>query len=155
MTARATCMSVTCCSNERTLRILVAISEPIEMITTATSASATSTSMIVKPATLFSLEGRIAGDNVYPPRQPVDANLVARIQACQRDRAAARGAVGKEADRRQPGLPPAGLRQHRIEANVFRNADLSRRYPRADCPPAGIHQGRDADIAVDCGVPVR
>src|SRR5690348_11700438 len=124
MTARATCVSVTCCSNERTPRILVAINEPIETITTATSARATSTSMIVKPASRHSLDGRIAGDNVHPPRQPIDADLIARIEARQRDGAPARGAIGKETDRRQRGLPPAGLRQHRIEANIIRNADL-------------------------------
>src|SRR6516164_9405283 len=117
MTVRAACNSATCCSNDRTPRTLVAISEPIATMTTATSASATSTSMMVKPAScggLRSVDGRVTGNDLDPPRQPVDADFIACIETRQRDGAAAGGAVGEETDRRQRGLPPAGLRQHGV-----------------------------------------
>jgi len=70
---------------------------------TATSASATSTSMMVKPAScrsdLRSIDGRVTGNDLDPPRQPVDADFIACIETRQRDGAAAGGAVGEEADR--------------------------------------------------------
>ena len=50
ITERTVCISVTCCSSERTPRAFVDITDPIATIETATTASATSTSMIVKPA---------------------------------------------------------------------------------------------------------
>src|SRR5258708_29384138 len=67
---------------------------------TATTASAINTSMIVKPACRPSIRGGRARDNFDPSGQPVNANLVSCIEPRQRDRPAARHAVGKEADGR-------------------------------------------------------
>ena len=89
ITVRAVCISATCCSSDRTPRALVAISEPIATSETATSASAISTSMMVKPASPSSVAGDVTGRNLDPSGQPVDANFIADIEARQRDGAAA------------------------------------------------------------------
>src|SRR5262245_47028784 len=99
--ARAACTSATCCSNLRTPRALIAISEPIATMVTATSASATSTSIMVKPSSERSVGDDVAWDNLDPPCQPVHTNFITGIKAGKRDRAAARRAVGKKADGRQ------------------------------------------------------
>ena len=88
MTVRAVCVSATCCSSDRTPRTLVAISEPIATMETATIASAISTSMIVKPASR-SVDAGVPGNNLDPSGQPVDTNFKACIKASQRDGAPA------------------------------------------------------------------
>src|ERR1700751_5578413 len=93
---RIACISATCRSSARTPRTLPAMTAPTATITTATSASATSTSRIVKPASRRSVDGDVAGNNLDPPGQPVDADFVGRIEARQRDGAAAGQAVGEE-----------------------------------------------------------
>src|ERR1700723_2843963 len=100
ITERTVCISVTCCSSERTPRTFVDITDPIATTETATTASATSTSMIVKPASWPSIGG-VARNNFDPSGQPVDANFIADILARQGHGSAARHAAGKEADRRQ------------------------------------------------------
>src|ERR1700675_2414725 len=106
MTVRVACISATCCSSDRTPRTLVAITDPIATMPTATIASAISTSMIVKPASRRSVGGGVAGNNLDPPGQPVNANFKARIEARQRDGGAAGRAVGKQDNIRQHRLLP-------------------------------------------------
>ena len=60
MTLRAVCISATCCSNARTPRTFVDMTEPIATMETATTASAINTSMIVKPACELSIGGGVA-----------------------------------------------------------------------------------------------
>src|SRR5580700_373043 len=120
---RVACVSATCRSRARTPRTLPAITDPTATITTATNASATSTSRIVKPASRRSVDGDVTGNNLDPPGQPVDADFIGRIEARQRDGAAAGHAVGEEANGRQRRLPLARLRQHRVKMHVVGNAD--------------------------------
>src|SRR5262249_24208510 len=87
-TARVVSTSATCCSSERTPRTEVAITAPIAASDAATTASATSASMMVKPALLRRSE-RVAGDNFDSSGQPVDAYLVAHSESGQRNGAAA------------------------------------------------------------------
>src|ERR1700721_2302556 len=118
ITGRVACINATGCPRDRPPRTLVAIPEPIATMETATIASAISTSMIVKPASRRSVGGGVAGNNLDPPGQPVNANFKAGIETRQRDGPAARRSVGKETDGRQRRLLPAGLRQDGIEAYV-------------------------------------
>src|SRR3569833_3575055 len=126
-TVCALCTSATWFSSARTPCALVDINCPMAMIDTATSASATSTSMMVKPASRRSIEARSVGKrctgvHLYPAGQPVDADLIGHIETAERDRTAARHAVRKEADDRQRCALAAALRQQRIEAHVVRNS---------------------------------
>src|ERR1700722_10339176 len=118
MTVRVACISATWCSSDRPPRTLVALTDPIATMPTATIASAISTSMIVKPESPRSVGGGVAGNNLDPPGQPVHTNFKARIEARQCDRSAVRRSVGKETDRRQRGFLPAGLRQYGVEAHI-------------------------------------
>src|SRR5215475_2248033 len=98
MMARAVCTSATCCSSERVPRADVAITEPMAASTATTTASATSTSMIVKPAVDRRPSQGIARNNLDSSGQPVDPNLIADTEPCQRDDAAARHAGREESD---------------------------------------------------------
>src|SRR5579872_6409238 len=100
---RAACISATCCSMARTPRVLTPMTAPIATIETATSASATSTSMMVNPASMRLVGGDVASNDFYPSGEPVDADLISRIEPRQRDGAAAGTAIGEEADGRQCG----------------------------------------------------
>src|SRR5579863_8607941 len=114
ITERTVCISVTCCSSERTPRTFVDITDPIATIEMATTASATSTSIIVKPAARPSVGG-VTRNNFDPSRQPVDANFIADIRPCQGHGPATRHAAGKETDRRQFLALVAAARQQRLE----------------------------------------
>src|SRR5690349_1284791 len=123
MTVRAFCISVTCCSSRRTPRTFVDMTDPIETMQTATTASAISTSMMVKPASDGSVGNGAARNNFDPSGQPVDANLVAGVEPRQRDGPAARHAAGEKADGRQRRTAVTALGQQRIEANVVGDAN--------------------------------
>src|ERR1700761_2598718 len=140
MTARVACISMTCCSIVRTPRALVAMTTPIATIETATTASATSTSMMVKPAVPLSV-GDIVRNNVDPSSQPVDAKLVADVGPCQRHRAATNPPAGKEADRRYRFTLVAGSRQQCPEVDVIGNADNVRVGARADHAAMRVDEG--------------
>src|SRR3984885_11334998 len=155
MTVRAVCISATCCSSDITPRTLVAINEPIATMETATIASAISTSIIVKPASRRSVGAGLVWNNLDPSGQPVDANLVAGVEAGQRDGAAAGCAVGKEADGRQRRLLPARLRQQRIEADVVGNADGIPRRAGTNGACLCVDHGGDAGLIADGGVTIR
>src|SRR5579872_3688216 len=99
------------------------MTDPIARIETATTASAISTSMIVKPASWLSIDGVVARCNFDPPGQPIDANLIADVEPRQRDGTAARHAVCKEADGRQRLPSIASARQRSIDANIIRYPD--------------------------------
>src|SRR3984885_13097152 len=139
MMERTVCISVTCCSSERTPRTLVDITDPIARIETATIASAISTSMIVKPAVRPSV-GEVARNNFNPSGQPVDTNLIADIRARQGDGSAARHSAGKEANRRQRFALVAGTRQKRLEGDVIRHTEHGRRRAGSDNAASGIDQ---------------
>src|SRR5436305_13402829 len=98
MIERAVSMSVRCSPTARAPRVVTAISEPIAASEIATTDSATSTSIKVKPA-VERLEpfGR---NNLDPSGEPVDADFVADAEPRQRDRAAARHSRREEADGR-------------------------------------------------------
>src|SRR6185437_13193422 len=153
ITERNVCISVTCCSSERTPRTLVDITEPIATIETATIASAISTSMIVKPAWRPSVGG-VARNNLDPSGQPVDANFITDILTRQRHDAAAGHAGAKEADRRQRLAVVAGARQDGLETDVVRNADHVCARARADHAAAGIDQRGHAHSAPDRAIAV-
>src|SRR5262249_57509472 len=87
-TARVVSTRATRCSSVRTPRTEVAITAPMAASDAATTASATSASMMVKPALLRRSVG-VAGDNFDSSRQPVDAYLVAHSEPGQRDGTAA------------------------------------------------------------------
>src|SRR5437762_11798155 len=99
MIARAVSTKVRCSPIERTPRVVTAISEPIAASETETTASATSTSIRVKPALALHFLDVVVRDNLDPSGKPVDADLVADAEPRQRDRAAARHAGREEADR--------------------------------------------------------
>src|SRR5262249_44010957 len=147
ITVRAACISATCCSSERTPRALPDISDPIATMQTATTASATSTSMIVKPASRRSVDDVLARNNLDPSGQPVDTNFITGIEARQRDRAATGGTVGEEADGRQRRLLPAGLRQQGVEADIIGDADCCPRCTGMNHAIAGVDQRCDAGVA--------
>src|ERR1700743_2192727 len=123
MTVRVACISATWCSSDRTPRTLVAITEPIATMETATIASAISTSMIVKPASPRSVGGGVAGNNLDPPGQPVNTDFKTSIEARQPDGPPARRSVCKKTDSRQRCLLPAGLRQYGVEAHIVGDVD--------------------------------
>ena len=82
---------------ERVPRTVVAINMPIDDSDMATTASATSTSIKVKPA--VARLGWTERDNFDPPGQPIDANFVAESRSRQRDDSAAGHAGREEMDR--------------------------------------------------------
>src|SRR5256885_17033638 len=99
MIARAVSTSVKCSPIERTPRVVTAISEPIAASETETTASATSTSIRVKPALALRLLDAIVRNNLNPSGEPVDANFVADAEPRQRNCAAARHPGREEANR--------------------------------------------------------
>src|SRR5580692_1819556 len=142
---RADSIRETCCSSERTPRVVVAITEPIATSEIATTASATSTSMRVNPAVGPSwLEG--AGDNFDPSRQPVHAHLVAGAEPGQHDGAAAGRAGGEKADGRARRALIAAQRQRRLEADVVGNLQNAAGRPGTD------GASRRVDLRGDLGV---
>src|ERR1043165_5017178 len=93
MIARAVSPSVRCSPTARAPRVVTAMSEPIAASEIATTESATSTSIRVKPRVRRLKPFR--GNNLYSSGKPVDADLIADAEARQRDRAAA-GHAGRE-----------------------------------------------------------
>src|SRR3954462_10716016 len=89
---------MTCCSSAVTPRVDVAVRAPIEERTTATTAIATSTSMMVKPAVAPARSDRAARHNFDASGQPIHPNFVNGAQPGQHDRAAARHPGRKKAD---------------------------------------------------------
>src|SRR5215471_19340099 len=122
-TACALCISATWFSNTFTPRVLVDITDPIATIETATTASATSTSTIVKPASGRSIGARRTGYNLDPSSQPVDADFIGHIEPGEGDGAPARHSVCEKADGRQHRTLLAGPWQQGIKAHVVGNAD--------------------------------
>src|SRR5256885_3856214 len=117
----AVCISVTWSSKAFTPRTLVDITDPIATIETATTASATSTSTIVKPASDRSIGARRTGDNLDPSSQPVDADFIGHIEPGEGDGAPARHSVGEKTDGGQHRALLAGPWQQGIEAHVVGN----------------------------------
>src|ERR1700758_5632081 len=72
---RADSMREMCCSSDRTPRVVVAITDPIALNETATTAIAINTSISVNPALAWSKLQSVAGDNHNPPCQPVRADF--------------------------------------------------------------------------------
>src|SRR5262245_9002958 len=147
---RAVSTSMRCVSSERAPRTVVAIREPMAASATAMTASATSTSISMKPAVLRFLDRRRCGNfrsaalelvdrgNLDSSREPVDADLVSGAEPRQRDHAAARHAAGEEPDRRTGGALVAAGGEHRIEADVVREAHGAAGRAGFDRPGRGI-----------------
>src|SRR5947209_11117068 len=133
MIARAVSTNVRCRPIERTPRVVTAMSEPMAASDTETTASATSTSIRVKPPSLSlpRLRGRagwgrldaVVRNNLDPSGEPVDADFVADAEARQRDRAAARHARGEEADRLPGRALIAARGEQRIECYIVGHAN--------------------------------
>src|SRR5882757_5141678 len=87
MTARAVPNWFKYSSIERVPRTVVAINAPIDESEIATMASATSTSISVKPAVVGLTA--VERDNFDPSRQPIDPDLVTGTQPTQCNGAAA------------------------------------------------------------------
>src|ERR1051325_4113263 len=92
-------------------RIDTATSEPIAVSDAAITASATSTSIKVKPAFRLPVFLGSDRDNLDPSGEPIDPHLIAAAGPCQRDHAAARHAGGEEDDA-AAGRPVAAARRH-------------------------------------------
>src|SRR4029078_1106683 len=100
--------------------------------------SATSASMIVKPASRPCLECT-ARNNLNASRQPVDANFVARTHSRQNGVAAAGHSGRQKANGRKRRVSIAELRQYRIENHVIWYADIRPVAPeRTERPRASI-----------------
>src|SRR5512143_706994 len=115
MIARAVSVSARCPPTERAPRIVTAISEPIAESEIATTVSATSTSTSVKPCVRLRFLQVIDRHNLDATREPVDAHLIADAQPRQFERAPARHAGGKEADRRPRHALIAARGEQRLE----------------------------------------
>src|SRR5262249_12275799 len=107
-TARVVAKSSACRSSTREPRADVAIRAPIDASEAATMASATSTSMMVKPASR--LLKNATRNNFNTSRQPVDAELVARAHTCEHNGAATRHPRRQKTDGRKRGPMVAKLR---------------------------------------------
>src|SRR5690349_7024791 len=107
MIARAVSTSVRCSPTARAPRVVTAISEPIAASEIATTDSATSTSIKVKPR-VSRLEP-FRWNNLYPSSEPVDANFIADAKARQRNGAAA-GHAGREELDGRAGRPLVAAR---------------------------------------------
>src|SRR6266540_1248903 len=85
---RAVSTSDRCPPTERAPRTVTAISEPIADSDTATTVSATSTSISVKPRLpcffLIDALGLLERNNLDTSRQPVDADLIADAEPRER-----------------------------------------------------------------------
>src|SRR5256885_5378851 len=123
MIARAVSTSVKCSPMERTPRVVTAISEPIAASETETTASATRTSIRVKPALALRLSDAVVRNNLDPSGEPVDADLVADAEPRQCDRAPARHAGREEADPLAGRTLVAARGQHCVERHILRHPD--------------------------------
>src|SRR5947209_2928747 len=165
MIARAVSTNVRCRPIERTPRVVTAISEPIAASETETTASATSTSIRVKPPSLSlpRLRGRVGWgrlnavvrNNLDPSGEPVDADLIADAKPRQRDRATARHAGCEEADRLAGRALIATRRQQRIERHIVRHADDAPGCAGAHDTLRRVDLGHDLHVVADRGIAVR
>src|ERR1700674_481209 len=131
VTARAASTTVTRSLMVRTPRRLPAVRLAIAVSMTATTASATSASIRVKPAAARRGLRPVRRDNFDSSRQPVYAHLVAQIVAAERDDAAARNARGEEADGGAGRAFVAARRQQRPQRHVGRKVNGASRGARA------------------------
>src|SRR4051794_25188583 len=122
MIARAVSVSARWPLTERAPRIVTATSDPIADNEIATTESATSTSIRVKPSLPFWRLQRADRNNFDSSREPIDAHLIADAQPRQRDGAAARHAGREEADGRPCRALVAALGEQRVEAHILRQA---------------------------------
>src|SRR5690349_10643826 len=152
MIERAVSISVRCSPTARAPRVVTAISDPIAASEIAMTASATSTSIRVKPRWLRLKPFR--RNNLYPSGEPVDADLIADTEACQRNGAAARHARREELDgfTGEPLIAARG--KQRVEHHIIGHANDAAGCARADDALRRVHFGDDLRAVADRGVAV-
>src|SRR4029079_5496877 len=134
-------MRVRCSPTARAPRVVTAISEPMAASEMATTDSATSTSIRVKPA-VARLEP-FRRNSLHSSREPVDADFVADAEARERDAATAGHAGCEELDGRTGGALIAARRKQRIECDIVRYANDAAGRAGADHPQRRVDFGRD------------
>src|SRR3954447_21205257 len=149
----AACTSATCCSSFLLPRTDDPMSAPMATSDTATIASATSVSIRVNPAIALSGETSVR-DNLDPSSQPVDANLVARIEMRERNDTATGHARPEEADGLESGPVVAIPRQQRLEPHVIGEADGLSIPTRTDRTRRRINSRRDLESPADRGIAI-
>src|SRR5580704_361720 len=130
-----------------------AVIDPMAVSATARRASATATSMSVKPATARS-RSQLDRNKLDTSGEPVDADLEALAQPRQRDRAPAGSSRGKKVDGPAGGTLVAALREQRLDRDVVRQAHGASADAGAERARHRVDLGRDPRAAPDSGVAV-
>src|SRR3954451_2296917 len=152
MIERAVSMSVRCSPTARAPRVVTAISEPIAASEIATTASATITSIRVKPRVPRLQPFR--GNNLNSSGEPVDADLISDAEPCKRDRAPAGHAGCEELNRRTGGPLIAARREQCIEHDIVGYLNDTTGRARPNDPRRRIDFGRNRRAIADRGVAV-
>src|SRR5262249_36873596 len=130
-------------------RIETATSAPIAVSDAAITASATSTSIKVKPALLFL---RRARNNLDPSGEPIDAHLKDAPGPRQGDHSAARHPRGEEDDPAAGWTVAAARRHQGADRDVVRQANGLAGRARKNDPRRRIDLGANLGAAADGGV---
>src|SRR6185437_6200922 len=123
--ARTVSISAKCSSSAWLPRTVAPTSAPIDVSITAITASATTTSIKVKPALAAGASERVEPDNLDASGEPIDADFVAGAEPAERDHAAAGHAGSKEHDGVARLALIAAGGERRVEAHVARQQDAS------------------------------
>jgi hypothetical protein len=118
-----------------------------------TSASATTTSIIVKPLSPLRLDD-ILRDNFHASRQPIHPHFEPTSEPRQSYRAAAGHAAGEKRDGRKRPPTPAALRQKRVEYNVVWNLDETGARARSDASPLRVDHGLNRSASPERSVAI-
>src|SRR5436305_13610127 len=149
MIERAVSTSVRCSPTARAPRVVTAVSEPIAASEMATTESASSTSIKVKPRSRCPEPFR--RNTFYSSREPVDPDLVADAKPRQRDGPAARHTGCEDLNGRIGRPLIAAGRKQRVKSDIVGYLNDTAGRARADHTQRRVHLGRDLRTVADRG----